>query len=198
MSSVKDTGKNSKKGGKTGLIIGITLAVIVILALVGVIIYLVVSKGKESEPAQEAAEETMPDQNDNVERPRDVLVTEDNVEEVLGQLREEDYTEPGYYTVTMNYEWHFPSGDAESTDAYVENVAGNTNDVYFDVYLADDEENVIYKSPIIPRGGHIRDFKLDTPLEKGTYDCICEYNLVDENQNSLSNVSMAVQVIVEN
>jgi hypothetical protein len=192
MSSVKDTGKNDKKGGKTGLIIGITVATVVILALVGVIIYLVVSKGKESEPAQGAAP------NDSIERQRDVLVTEDNVEAILGQMRAEDYVAPGYYTVTMNYEWHFPTGSAESTDAYVENVIENTNDVYFDVYMADDEENVIYKSPIIPRGSHLRDFKLDTPLEKGTYNCVCEYNLVDESQNSLSTVSMAVQVIVEN
>jgi flagellar basal body-associated protein FliL len=199
MSSVnkEEAGKNGKKGGKSGLVIGIVAAVIIIAALIGVIIYLVVSKNKEPEPEVAGANTEAPAEPGETRKERDVLVTEENIEDVVAQMEADDYVAPGYYTVTMNYDWHFPSGKEASTDAYVENVAENTDDVYFDVYLADDPENVIYQSPIIPRGSHIKGFALDTPLSAGTYDCVCEYNLVDEDQNSLSTLSMSVQVIVE-
>jgi hypothetical protein len=128
---------------------------------------------------------------------REVLVTEDNVEEVVQEMKEAEYTPPGYYTVTQNYDWHFPTGDSASTDAHVENVAENTNDVYFDLFLESDEENPIYQSPVIPLGAALEDFKLDTKLEAGTYDCIMVYHLVDKDQNTISTVSMTVTVIVE-
>ena len=100
--------QGGKKGGKT---VGIAILIVVILALVGVIVYLLISR----QPKEEEQ--------------RNVVITPDNVEEVLEQMTEQGQ-EPvpaGYYTVTMNYEWHFPAGDAVSTDAYVENITENTN-----------------------------------------------------------------------
>jgi len=198
MSSVKDTGKNGKKGGKTGLIVGVTVAIIVILVLIGVIVVLLVSR-KDDDSADNrdnnVSEDTEAPRSDVQER-RDVVVTEDNVAEIAAQLAEEEYTPPGYYTVTQNYEWHFGKGGSASDDAHVENVVGNTNDVYFDLFLADDEENPIYKSPVIPIGGVLEGFALDTPLDAGSYDCIMEYHLVDENQDTISTVSVTVTAIV--
>lgn len=195
MGSVKETGRNEKKGGNTGLIIGIVVAVILVLVLIGVIVFLLISKKADENPDPGTVNSTE-GSSDGVRERRDVVVTEDNVAEIVAQMEEEEFTPPGYYTVTQNYEWHFGKGGSSSNDAHVENVVGNTNDVYFDLFLADDEENAIYKSPVIPIGGVLEGFSLDTPLDAGSYDCILEYHLIDEDQNTISTVSVTVTAIV--
>jgi hypothetical protein len=182
--------KSNTNGSNKLIILLVILLFIVVVALVVVLVFAFGKKDKESEAGTPATQ-------GQTQKQREVLVTEDNVQEVLQQLEEEQYTPPGYYTVTQNYDWHFPSGKEASTDAHVENAAENTNDVYFDLYLADNSEEPIYKSPIIPLGATLEGFKLDTELSAGTYDCIIEYHLCDENQNTLSTVSMTVTVIVE-
>lgn len=164
-----------KKGRKKT--VGIIILIVIILLLAGVIIFLLSRK-----PEKER---------------RNVVVTPDNVEEVLKQMEEEDYVDPGYYTVTMNYDWHFPTGDAVSSDAYVENITENTNAVYFDLFLVSDEENAIYKSPVIPVGSSLQDIALDTALDSGTYDCVMVYHLVDDDQNTISTLRVTVTIIVE-
>jgi hypothetical protein len=79
----------------------------------------------------------------------------------------------------------------------VENVPSNTNDVYFDVELRDTGE-ILYESPVIPLGAHLRDIKLDRDLEPGSYSCVLTYYLVDENQQAVDSLRMGLQVIVEN
>lgn len=173
-----------KQTGKGILVIGI-IAIVVVAVLIGIIIFLVVSQNKSAEKTEEK---------------RQVLVTEDNVEEVVKELIEQDEAEetaPGYYTVTMTFDWHFKSGDEASYDAYVENAEGNTNDVYFDIVDREDESQVWYSSPVIPRGGVLKDIKLDRKLDAGQYSAVCIYHLVDENQNPLSEVRMGLSIIVE-
>lgn len=157
--------------------VGIVILVVIILVLVGVIAFLLLRK-----PEKER---------------RNVVVTPDNVKEVIAQMEDEAFVEPGYYTVTMNYDWHFAAGDAVSSDAYVENMTENTNAVYFDLFLASDEENPLYKSPVIPVGSSLRDIALDTVLDAGTYDCVAVYHLVDEEQNTISTLRVTVTIIVE-
>lgn len=167
-------GKGRKEKKKTA---GIIILVMTILVLVGVILYLLF-KPEEKERRNE-------------------VITPDNVEEMIKKMDEEEVVDPGYYTVTMNYDWHFATGDAVSSDAYVENVVQNTNAVYFDLFLADNEENAIYKSPVIPVGGKLQDIALDTPLENDIYDCVAVYHLVDDDQNTISTLRVTVTVIVE-
>jgi hypothetical protein len=181
------TGSNSGKGGK-GLVVGIVVAVIVILALVGVIIFLVLTKSKDA-PAPIAEEQT--------EERRNVVVTPDNVEEVIEKMNEEQFTEPGFFETSMTNVWHFTNGKATSQDAYVANVVNNTNDVYFDIVLESDESKTIYKSPVIPRGSSLEQIALDTPLEAGTYECVMIYHLVDENQKTISTLRVGITVIIE-
>ncbi len=183
------TANKSNGSNKALLILGLIVG-IVFVAMAAVIIVLLVNMKKTDVATAPAA--SQPEQEK-----RDVLVTENNVQEIVEQMEQQEYVPPGYYTVTQNYEWHFPTGDSESTDAHVENLPENNNDVYFDLFLVEDEENPIYQSPVIPLGAVLEDFKLDRKLEAGTYDCIMVYHLVDENQNSLSTVSMTVTVIVE-
>jgi uncharacterized protein YxeA len=129
---------------------------------------------------------------------RNVVVTEENVDEIIENMADEEYIEPGYYSASMNTEWHFENGESVSKDAYVENLVENTNDVFFDVYLIDDEDKPILESPILPRGSRLEDIALDKDLSPGTYECIMVYHLVDEEQNTVSTLRVGLTIIVEN
>lgn len=180
MSMANQTQSEKKGGAKT---VGIVLLVTIILVLAGIIVYLLISRQPEKEEEQ-----------------RGVVVTPDNVQEVIEQMEQrasEEPVAPGYYTVRMNYEWHFATGDTASEDAYVENLATNTNAVYLDLFLLEDEENAIYQSPVIPLGSSLQNILLDTPLEAGTYDCVAVYHLVDDDQNTLSTLRVTVTVIIK-
>lgn len=175
--------QGGEKGGKIVVIIATVLTVI-IFALVGVIVYLFSVRDKEGAPVAE-------------EERRNVVVTAGNIEKVVEQMESAEVVPPGYYTVTMTNVWHFPDGNSTSYDAYVENKLENTNDVYLDVFLATDEENAIYKSPVIPLGNSLEEVALDTPLDAGTYDCIAIYHLVDEEQHTVSTLRVAITVVIE-
>ncbi len=174
--------KEQKTKSTKGIVIGVCAAT-VILALVGVIVYLLVSRNTTPEEA-----------------PRSVVVTQENAEQVYNDVKEMEKIEtvaPGYYTVTMNPTWHFKNGQAASYDAVVENVGANTNDVYFDIVLESDENTVLYKSPVIPRGGVLKDISLDEQLARGTYPCVVIYHLIDQDQKTLSTLRVTLKVIVE-
>lgn len=166
------------KKTKAAIVIG---SVVIIALLVTVIVLLL--RGKE-EAKDEGGEK------------RNVVVTKENAEEIAQQMINEEYTPEGYYTTQMTTTWNFETGDAVSKDAYVANAIKNTNDVYFDVVLEEDESQVIYKSPVIPRGGELDGIKLDTKLAKGTYPCVIIYHLVDSEQNTVSTLRVGFKIIV--
>jgi hypothetical protein len=166
------------KKAKAAIVIG---SVVIIALLVVVIVLLL--RGKE-------------ENNDQGGEKRTTVVTKENADEVLEQLKNESGVAPGYYNSQMTTTWNFETGDAVSEDAYVRNVVSNTNDVYFDVVLEEDESQVIYKSPVIPRGGELDGIKLDTKLKKGTYPCVMIYHLVDSEQNTVSTLRVGFTIIV--
>lgn len=171
------TEKQGQKAVKKNKIIIITSAVIIVV-LVAVIIFQFLNK-QEDEPG------------------RNTVVTKENAEKVVDDMLNQDYVEPGYYSTSMSTTWHFATGDAVSEDAYVENRKENTHDIYFDVFLADNEDKAILKSPIIPRGSEMGNIALDTPLSAGTYDCVMVYHLVDEEQETVSTLRVGFTIIVE-
>jgi hypothetical protein len=125
-------------------------------------------------------------------------ITAENVEERVDEIFEsEPSAAPAYYTVTQSPRWTFPNGKAESTDVYVENVTDNETPVYFDL-IVDETGETVYSSPILELGAKLESFKLDTPLDKGEYECTVLYHLVDEDQNELTTVNVGVTVVVEN
>lgn len=191
---IKEKKQPEKK--KTGLFVLGGLAVIIIILLVVVIVLLMRgSKEAAGETGAGAAEEVT---RSVVEEPRrSVVITQDTAEEIAEDLFQREYIEPGYYSASMSTEWHFATGDSISEDAYVENLAENTNDVYFDVFLADNEDEAIYASPLLPRGSELNEIALDTALPAGTYDCVMVYHLVDEDQNTISTLRIAFTIIVE-
>jgi hypothetical protein len=166
------------KKAKAAIVIG---SVVIIALLVVVIVLLL--RGKEEE-AKEPLDK------------RNVVVNEDNVNQVMEQMVEEEYVAPGYYNSQLTTTWNFATGDAVSNDAYVANASRNTNDVYFDVVLEEDESQVLYKSPVIPRGGELDGIRLDTRLDKGTYPAILIYHLVDDEQNTVSTLRVGITIIV--
>ena len=175
MAKEANQNKSLGKGGKIAIFVGIA----VVIALLVVVIILLLRGQKKEEPK------------------RNVVVTQENVEEVVDNMALDEYIEPGYYSASMTNTWHFATGDAISEDAFVENKEENTNDVYFDVFLASDEENPILQSPVIPRGAELDNISLDTPLDAGTYDCVMVYHLVDEEQNTISTLRVGITIIVE-
>ena len=158
---------------------------LVLVALVGVIIALVMVLNR--------GEQVVYVEEEPVQRTR--VVSEDNVREVMEELPEP--VQPGYYEVSMNLNWTFPDGASPSSNAFVENLPGNSNDVYFDVQLRDTGET-IYESPLIPLGEQLSSVTLDRNLPAGSYDCVVVYHLVDESQRTISTVSLGMVVTIEN
>jgi len=173
---------DSPKNIKAVIVAGI--AVIIILLIV-VIVLLFTRGGKEGkEESKEKAK-------------RSVVVTEENAEEIAEGLVESTYVPPGYFSANMTNVWDFQSGDSESENAYVANDKGNSNDIYFDIFLEEDETTPIYQSPVIALGGELKNIKLDVKLDAGTYPCILIYHLVDEEQNTISTVRVGLTINVQ-
>ena len=171
--SIRSGNATKKKGGGVIPIVGICCAVV----LVGAVVFL--------------------GQDEELEDKRNVVVNNENLEEVLNEMKEEDFVPIGTYQATMSSNWVFADGKAASDNAYVENVAANRHDVYFDIMLSDTKER-IYASPVLPIGSHLKAITLDKDLDAGTYDCIVEYHLVDEEQNTLGTVNFALTIIIQN
>lgn len=175
----KESGQASMAQKKYILLVLAGVAVVIVLLLIVIVLLLNRGRGKEEEPK------------------RNVVVTQDNAEAVIAEMTEEEYVAPGYYSTAMTTTWHFETGDAVSEDAYVANRIENTNNVYFDVFLADDETEPILQSPVIPRGSEMDNISLDKPLGAGTYDCVTVYHLIDEEQNTVSTLRIGLTIVIE-
>lgn len=175
---VSASGKDNRK-----LLIGGGALIVVLLCVVGYMGW------RLAQPVEQ------PPNPENDISQRSVLVNEDNVEEIVREMQNAPTERPGSYEVSMTMDWNFPDGTSVSPDAFVENVTNNTNDVYFDLLL-DDTNEVIYESPIIPRGAHLTEFALDKDLDPGTYPAVVEYHLVDAEQRTLGTLSMLVTIHV--
>lgn len=127
-----------------------------------------------------------------------VVVTENNIEEILEQMNETDYTPVGSYEVNMNFKWTFADGSSASSDAYVGNSVNNQNTVYCDIVLASDMEHMIYKSPFMEVGTHLESITLDEDLPAGDYDCVMTYHLVDGKMQDISEVSVGLSISIQN
>lgn len=185
MSQDNEKRERKKRGGNATLII----CGVVIVGLVITVAVMAFKMKNDNSPKDAKGNQTETTK-------RNVVVTPDNVDEVIGNMNEDDYVAPGSYEVTMNTTWNFSNGSSASENAYVGNSTSNTNDVYFDITLADTGEN-IYSSPVIPVGSHLENIALDKKLDKGSYDCVVTYTLVDKDQNSLSTVRVSLTINVE-
>ncbi len=182
--SDKTNEQNQKRGRRESLVI--VTGILIIIALLCTIVFLVANKKDNNTDVEETTR-------------RNIVVNESNAESVAEQMAEEarEFVEPGYFTVNMNTSWHFSKGDAISDNARVDNLEENTNDVYFDVFLSENEDEAIYQSPVIPRGSFLEQIALDKPLDKGSYDCVMVYHLIDEEQETISTLRVAFTITVD-
>ncbi|MBR4027080.1 MAG: hypothetical protein IKJ01_05920 [Lachnospiraceae bacterium] len=126
-----------------------------------------------------------------------VVVTPENVEQIIAEVEEEQKVPIGSYEVSMALQWHFASGKDISSDAYIENVVNNNATIYCTAVLADTQEEVL-KTSYIPVGGKLENITLDKKLSAGTYDAILTYHLVNSSYEDVSEVSVGFTIIIEN
>lgn len=160
---------------------GVAAVVIVIAVLLGIICYLMLGKEAEQD-----------------ERSYNRVVTPDNVEEIISQLDEQEYTPIGSYEVKMNTNWIFPDGESPSSNAYVENSVNNRNTVFFTIALDTDPDTDIYDSPFIEPGSYMESVQLDGDLDAGVYEAVLTYHLVDEQEEEISQVSIGITLTINN
>ena len=161
-------------------IILITVVAVVIIALIAVIIYLLNRNLEAAMP---------PPVLDRDIGARGTVVTEDNLQEILE--RRNQPLEDAYYEVNMSVEWDFDTALTPSRNAFVRNKETNTRTVFFDVFMEDRNE-VVYSSPYIPLGAELKNFALDTKVEAGVHPALVTYYLVDDDYNTITNVSVYV------
>jgi hypothetical protein len=168
----------------------LVLGMMVIVALLGVIVVLLLGRGNSAttETVRESAE---PEQ-------RAIVVNEDNIDEIMTDVVNQPATPLGYYEVSMNFTWDFSDGASPSSNAYVENPATNSSDVYFDVVLAEDESVTLYESPILPPGTHVNEVSLLQKLDAGTYPCVVIYHMVDDQQRTTGTLRMNMEIVINN
>ena len=125
-----------------------------------------------------------------------VVVTPQNVEQLLAEREEKERVPVGSYEVNMNNSWTFRDSHSASEDAYIGNSINNSNVVYFTIALKGSEED-FYTSPYIPVGSRMENVTLNCDLAAGTYDTVLTYHLVDDEYQELSKVSVALEIIIE-
>lgn len=152
------------------------LVLLLTIGVLGAVIYKLVNKQEEEPEKPERAVSAG-------------LVVDDHIDQKAADAR---------FTTDMNMVWTFPSGSAVSNNAIIGNSASNLYECYFEVYLDDEEQTLLYSSPVLPRGKRLDRLELDQVLPDGTYDAICTYHILDDEdgERELGTVSFAVSLMV--
>lgn len=165
--------KQPEKKGRKKIII---FAFVVLCAALAVCVVLLLQKAKPKEIDRGFVDES----------------NKDTVMEDMGEKVAE-----GMFECKMTTSWVFEDGKSESPNAYVANVENNLHTIYFDVYDKTTEE-VLYSSPMIPVGSELTNIKLDKELQKGEYNAVVRYTLVDEDNEEVSTVGFDITISVNN
>lgn len=123
------------------------------------------------------------------------FVDESNKDTVMEDIG--DKVAEGMFECKMTTSWVFEDGKSESSNAYVANVENNLHTIFFDVYEKTTEE-LLYSSPMLPVGTELDNIKLEKELQKGEYDAVVVYTLVDENSEEVSTVGFDITISVNN
>ncbi len=158
--------------------------ILILILIIGIMAFIIFSFSHNKEKSKEP-----------ITKKRDTIVTIDNKNEILADLNNK--VAEGLFNVTMNVDWSFENSSTPSENAYVANAVTNTNTVYFDVTI-DSTGEKIYESPNIPVGYALKDITLNSELSAGTYTCTVLYHLIDEEENEISNVAVALKIHVLN
>lgn len=156
------------KKKKTANII-IVLLLLVVIVILGIIVYMLLHKEPEDRRASEGL--------------------------VVDQTAEEDFDPT--FTTDMNMIWVFPSGKRTSTNAQIGNSVDNEYPVYFEIFLDNEEQTLLYSSPVLPVGKQLKKLKLDKTLSDGEHSAICTFHILkdEESEKEISKVSFRVTLI---
>ena len=121
------------------------------------------------------------------------FVDQPNTDTVMEDIG--DKVAEGMFECSMTTSWVFEDGKSESPNAYVANVENNLHTIYFDVYNSATDE-LLYSSPMLPVGTEIKNIKLDKELQKGEYDAVVMYTLVNEENEEVSSVGFNITISV--
>lgn len=164
-----------KKSKKKLLIIIAFVVLIAVIGILGVVIYrLSTKKPEEAQKPERAVSEG--------------LVVGGSTNQKASEAR---------FTTDMNMTWTFPSGSDTSNNAIIGNSVSNLYECYFEVYLNDEEQTLLYSSPILPVGKRLDKLKLNQVLPDGSYDAICTYHILDDEDTEieLGTVSFTVSLM---
>lgn len=163
-----------EKSKKKILIIAAFIVLVLVIGTLGVVIYQLTHKPEEEKPERAVSEGL-----------------------VVGGGGTNTKASEARFTTDMNMIWTFPSGSDTSNNAQIGNSISNLYECYFEVYLDDEEQTLLYSSPVLPVGKRIDKLKLNQVLPDGTYDAICTYHLLDDEdpEVELGTVSFAVSLM---
>ena len=130
--------------------------------------------------------------SDESGKKRDTVVNKKNVDTVAEGM-EKEKSKPTSYEAVMNTEWKLADDGMTVTNAYVENSYGNSNAVWFDVALDDDEP--LYTSSVIPVGSKVTDIKFERPVPDGRHKATVTYHLIDKSGEPAGIVKAGVTLV---
>ena len=134
-----------QKSKKKILVIVAIILLLAIISIMGIVIYKMMNKTEEPEVRERAVSAG--------------LVVDGNIDKKKDEAR---------FTTDMNMVWTFPSGSRISNNAIIGNSASNRYECYFEVYLNDEEQTLLYSSPILPIGTRLDQLELEEALPDGT------------------------------
>lgn len=187
---------NGQAGSSRRILIIVGFFLIIIVALVGVIAFLL-GRNTGGSDKETGITENSNQNNRVISEGSRVVLDAESAANVMDEMRNE--VAEGMFECNMSMTWTFADGSAQSNDAYVANSANNKYPIYFDVIMKDTGETV-YSSPVIPVGSDLVNFALDKPLEAGDYKATVMYTLIKdaESQEPVSQAGFVIKIKVQN
>lgn len=173
LKEVAEMEKESKNTKKKAVIIGLAVLVIGVIGVMGAVIYRLMNK--EEAPRERAVSSGL-------------IVDENDIDQKAANAR---------FTTDMNMIWVFKSGSRISYNAVIGNASDNEYECYFEVYLDDEDQTLLYSSPVLPVGKRLDLLTLDKGLPDGIYEAVCTYHLLDDEdpETELGTVSFNVSLM---
>lgn len=179
--------ENNKKNNKKIIVIIAVIIALIVIGVGGFLTYNYIKSLKE----QGEAEENKP----KIGIDSSVILENSSSETLEEQLRKaQEKVDKSMYKATMSEYMIVENGT--KANMVIENNIDNNYDMFF-VFSIKNEDGSLdekYVSGIIPLGSHVKEFTLSSPIEKGEYNGLITYTMVDENQDIVSQVNFDVNV----